>query len=89
MKFEFVSSGHKTNIEGALMLLSNKDLYVEEKYDASRYGLELDEHGEWHAWSRGGIDRINNIPYIVEDLNCMHLPKGTVLDCEVCVIHDT
>jgi len=86
MKFEFVSSGSKANIEGALLLQNSVDLYVEEKFDASRYGLELDMDGKWHAYSRGGIDRIDNIPYIVDELQLLDLPRGTVLDCEVCVM---
>lgn len=87
MKFEFVSSGKKTNIEGALLLTGGEDQYVEEKFDASRFGLELDMDGKWHAYSRGGVDRIDNIPYIVDDLQLLMLPRGTVLDCEVCVMH--
>ncbi len=87
MKFEFVSSGSKSNIEGAVLLRGSNDLFIEEKFDASRYGLELDMDGNWHAYSRGSIDRIDNIPYIVDDLEMLMLPRGTVLDCEVCVMH--
>jgi ATP-dependent DNA ligase len=86
MKFNFVSSGKKANIEGAQLLVNNNNLYVEEKFDGSRFGLELEEDG-WHAYSRGGIDRIKNIPYIREQLEEMQLPVGTVLDCEVIVFH--
>ena len=86
-KFKFISAGKKANIEGAILLAGSNTLYVEEKFDGSRFGLELTEEG-WCAWSRNGIDRASNIPYIIEQLNALDLPVGTVLDCEVIVMHE-
>jgi ATP-dependent DNA ligase len=83
MKFKFVSAGKKENIEGAGFY--SGQVYLEEKYDGSRYGLELAEDG-WHAWSRGSIDNIANIPYIEMDRIKLRLPIGTVFDCEVIVM---
>lgn len=83
-KFEFVSAAKKDNIESAVKFRDG--VYVEEKYDGSRFGLEKDNTG-WRALSRGGIDRAKNIPYIIEQLERLNLPVGTVLDCEVIVMH--
>ncbi len=87
MNFKFISASKKANIEGALLLKDNANLYIEEKFDGSRFGLELDKMGIWHAWSRNSIDRAKNIPYIIEQLDQLDVfPVGTVLDCEVIVM---
>jgi len=85
--YTFIRAGKKANIEGAQLLKGSNTLYVEEKFDGSRFGLEKDSDGKWHAISRNGIDRINNIPYIEEQLQELFLPNNTVLDCEVIVFH--
>lgn len=85
MKFDFISAGKKANIEGAKFLVGSSNLFVEEKFDGSRYGLEL-FNNNWHAISRNGIDRATNIPYIINALDRLGLPNGTVLDCEVIVM---
>lgn len=86
MKFNFTSAGKKANIEGAQLLTGSSSTYVEEKFDGSRFGLEL-YNGNWHAWSRNNIDRAKNIPYIIDKLEALSLPEGTVLDSEVIVMH--
>jgi ATP-dependent DNA ligase len=80
MKFEFIRSGKAVNIEGARLLKG--DFFVEEKFDGSRYGAELTEDG-WKLYSRNGIDRAENVPYITEALNTFDWPIGTVLDGEI------
>jgi len=87
MKFKFISAGKKANISGALLLKRNNKLFVEEKFDGSRFGLERTAEG-WQALSRYGIDRMINIPYIEESLLKLDPPIGTVLDCEVIVMHE-
>jgi len=85
MKFEFISAGNKANIDGAKLLAGSNSLFIEEKFDGSRYGLVL-YNNVWRAISRNGIDRAKNIPYIIDSLKQLGLPDGTVLDCEVIVM---
>ena len=82
--FNFHSNSKSVPIDGAKYLANG---YLEEKFDGSRFGLELDETG-WHAYSRYGIDRIENIPGIKADLEQLDLPIGTVLDGETIVLDD-
>ena len=86
MKYEFLRAKKKANIEGAKLLMGSNSIYVEEKFDGSRYGFEKDDNGIWHAWSRNGIDRATNIPYIIEELESLNLLNGTIIDAEVIVL---
>ncbi len=83
-RFKFAKAAKAINIEGA-SFLQNGEVFAEEKFDGSRFGLELTENG-WVALSRNGIDRADNIPYIIEALP--DVPVGTVFDGEIVHIHE-
>lgn len=84
-KFEFVSTGKKTTIDG-VAFLNDENNYIEEKFDGSRFGVHRKADSSFEVLSRGGIDRADNVPYIIEQLQDLGLPNGTVLDCEIIVL---
>lgn len=56
---------------------------AEEKFDGSRFGVWKDQDGEFTFISTQGKDRTTNVPYLVEKLKKLNIPKRTMLDCEV------
>ena len=87
VRFEFISAGHKSNIEG-VAILKDGGHFIEEKYDGSRFGVETCDKSFYSVLSRGGIDRVDNIPYIIKQLRDMGMPPNSVLDCEAIVFHE-
>jgi ATP-dependent DNA ligase len=56
---------------------------AEEKFDGSRFGVVKDLQGDIKFISTQGTDRTANVPYLVEQLEQLNIPNGTILDCEV------
>ena len=77
----FLSAKKKSNIKGIALLASNSNLYCEEKFDGHRLIISK-VNNTYRAMTRGGHDKIDIIPHIVEQLEEMELPNDTILDAE-------
>jgi len=83
--FEFIRAAKKSSIEGIDLLLANNSLILEEKFDGSRFGAEVNSSGV-NVLSRNGINRANNVPYICKELKDL-FPEDTILDGEIIHLH--
>ncbi len=86
MGFEFIRAGKKCSPEGIPLLVKNKRMTIEEKFDGSRFGAEIASE-TIKVLSRNGIDRACNVPYITEELRAMFL-DNTILDGEIIHLHE-
>lgn len=77
----FLSAKKKSNIKGLALLSKNGNLFIEEKFDGHRLIISK-VSGKYRAMTRGGKDKIDIIPHIVEQLEAMELPDDTILDTE-------
>ncbi len=80
--FDFVRAGKKCSPEGIPLLLGNSNMVIEEKFDGSRFGAEVNFDFKSKMLSRNGIDRAQNVPYITSALEAMFL-GDTILDGEI------
>jgi len=85
--FEFVRAGKKCSPDGVGLLVKNNNLIVEEKFDGSRFGAELQTGADAKILSRNGIDRAANVPYIVDELHNMFGAGRHILDGEIIHLH--
>ena len=79
----FISTRKSINIDGARILVKRNNLYVEEKFDGSRFKVHHKSEGEWEFLSRIDKDRADNVPYIIKQLKTLNLPVGTMFDAEL------
>jgi bifunctional non-homologous end joining protein LigD len=62
------------------------DWTFERKYDGYRLQLVVDQQGA-RAFSRSGVDWTDRLAHWIEGM-AVHLPKGMILDGELCIRHD-
>jgi DNA ligase 1 len=70
-------------------LYANSRYVAEQKFDGSRYTIQVDSKGNYFVQSRresvhGGMcDKTENVPHIIHELKKLGLPNNTILDGEI------